>query len=156
MELIENIEEFLPVFHVVDNVHVNSQEPINDVEIINPTNNQLFPDEINDYDQIYEGARKKVFVNVYERNTNIRDKCIEHFGCVCQVCGLDFEEKYGILGRGFIHVHHLIPLYEIGEKYKIKPKEDLIPVCPNCHAMLHRRKNTQISIDYLKKIIKRK
>jgi 5-methylcytosine-specific restriction protein A len=27
----------------------------------------------------------------------------------------------------------------IGPNYQINPEKDLIPVCPNCHAMLHRK-----------------
>ena len=41
--------------------------------------------------------------------------------------------------KGFIHIHHLIPLSGIKQDYRLNPETDLIPVCPNCHAMLHRR-----------------
>jgi 5-methylcytosine-specific restriction protein A len=54
------------------------------------------------------------------------------------VCGLDFGERYGALGEGFIHVHHLTELASIGREYEVDPVRDLRPVCPNCHAMLHR------------------
>jgi 5-methylcytosine-specific restriction protein A len=47
---------------------------------------------------------------------------------------------YGEIGKNFIHVHHVKPLSEIDEQYKINPIKDLRPVCPNCHAMLHKRK----------------
>jgi 5-methylcytosine-specific restriction protein A len=43
------------------------------------------------------------------------------------------------LGAGFIQVHHTVPLSSIGTEYVIDPIRDLIPVCPNCHAMLHRK-----------------
>lgn len=46
---------------------------------------------------------------------------------------------YGEIGNGFIHVHHLVPLSAIKENYHLDPINDLIPVCPNCHAMLHRQ-----------------
>jgi 5-methylcytosine-specific restriction protein A len=55
------------------------------------------------------------------------------------VCGFDFEGAYGIIGRGFVHVHHLAPLATAAEQRDIDPIQDLRPVCPNCHAMLHRR-----------------
>ncbi|WP_206431606.1 HNH endonuclease [Deinococcus psychrotolerans] len=48
------------------------------------------------------------------------------------------EEFYGPVAYGFIHVHHSKPLSEIGERYTVNPETDLMPVCPNCHAMLHR------------------
>lgn len=85
-----------------------------------------------------EGLRKSVFVNVYERSAEARKKCIEHMGCVCAVCGFDFEKVYGELGKGFIHVHHRIPISSIGKAYTVNYETDLVPVCPNCHAMLHR------------------
>lgn len=88
-------------------------------------------------DEIFEGAKKTIVVNRYERNSAARRQCIERHGCKCSVCGLDFEKMYGELGRGFIHVHHIVPISTIGQEYKLDPVKDLVPVCPNCHAMLH-------------------
>lgn len=85
-----------------------------------------------------EGHLLKCYVNRYERDRSARDECIEEKGCFCQVCGLDFSRMYGDLGNDYIHVHHLIPLHTIKKGYRVNPKKDLIPVCPNCHAMLHR------------------
>jgi 5-methylcytosine-specific restriction enzyme A len=87
-----------------------------------------------------EGAVREVLVNAYERDRVARQVCIEHFGPACAVCGLRFEERYGALGTGFIHVHHVVPISELGPDYKLNPIEDLRPVCPNCHAMLHRQR----------------
>lgn len=81
---------------------------------------------------------KTIVVNAYERNQDARIECLREWKTVCVVCGFDFEKVYGDLGKGFIHVHHLKPLSEIGETYEIDPINDLRPVCPNCHAMLHR------------------
>ena len=53
--------------------------------------------------------------------------------------GFNFIEKYGEIGRDYIHVHHLVPIKEIGEQYEVDPIKDLRPVCPNCHAIIHRR-----------------
>jgi 5-methylcytosine-specific restriction protein A len=55
------------------------------------------------------------------------------------ICGFSFEQHFGDIGKGFIHVHHLRPLGNIGENYEVDPVTDLIPVCPNCHAMIHRK-----------------
>ena len=52
----------------------------------------------------------------------------------------DLVKIYGDIAEGFIHVHHLVPLSAIKEDYQLDPVNDLLPVCPNCHAMLHRRK----------------
>ncbi|KLI82901.1 restriction endonuclease [Vibrio parahaemolyticus] len=111
-----------------------------------------FPDEIDESTTISEGAKKTVTVNKYERNRAARTLCIEKYGVSCFVCDFNFEEKYGSLGAGFIHVHHLKPLGEIGEEYQLDPVRDLRPVCPNCHAMLHRHKPA-IPIEELKEKI---
>lgn len=97
-----------------------------------------YPDEVQPSDQYIEGATKSVTVNAYERSVRARQACIDHYGFDCVVCGLNFEERYGEVGRGFIHVHHEVPLHEIGREYLVSPVEHLKPVCPNCHAMLHR------------------
>lgn len=86
----------------------------------------------------HEGHVIKTQVNRYERSSIARRKCVEHHGATCSICGMDFGEKYGELGEGFIHVHHLKPLHSIGKEYIVDYKNDLIPVCPNCHAMIHR------------------
>lgn len=100
-----------------------------------------------------EGAKKQVAVNTYERSAAARAICIQHYGLDCSVCGLNFEEVYGEIGIGFIHVHHLKPLSQIGKDYKLNPITDLRPVCPNCHAMIHQR-NPAYTIDELKAILR--
>lgn len=116
--------------------------------------NDSFYDEIENPDDIYEGAKKTIVVNSYERNREARNTCIAAHGCKCSVCNMDFEKMYGELGHGFIHVHHIVPISSIGEEYKIDPVNDLVPVCPNCHAMLHKGKDGEVlKIDELKEII---
>jgi 5-methylcytosine-specific restriction protein A len=85
-----------------------------------------------------EGMKKIILVNKYERNPDARKKCLSYYGTVCSVCHFDFEKVYGKLGKGYIHVHHLTPLSCIGKEYNLDPIRDLRPICPNCHAMIHR------------------
>lgn len=113
------------------------------------------PDEILSPDKYIEGAKKKITVNSYERDTKARNKCIEIHGLNCSICNINFEETYGNTGIGYIHVHHIKPLSEINNTYKVNPETDLIPVCPNCHAMLHRSKET-LSIETLKNMYNEK
>jgi len=84
-----------------------------------------------------EGSQKQVYVNRYERDPKARIACINHHGNSCAICGFDFEVAYGQIGKGYIQVHHLKPLGEIGKEYNVDPVNDLLPVCPNCHAMIH-------------------
>ena len=86
-----------------------------------------------------EGAVQRVTVNRYERDRAARRACIEHYGARCRVCDLDFGARYGSVGEGYIHVHHISPISKIGANYEVDPVKDLRPICPNCHAMVHRR-----------------
>ncbi len=87
------------------------------------------------YDKL-EGRKHEDTVTRYERDRGNRKECIAHYGYVCQVCGINFEQDYGELGRNFIEVHHLHPVSQ-GER-QVNPIEDLIPLCSNCHSMIHR------------------
>ncbi len=128
-------DDFLPSNHRGDTTALNREFWLLDV---NQSRN--FPDEFNqqEVETLIEGAKKQIFVNAYERNPNARVRCIEKFGYICQVCELNFEQKYGEIGREFIHVHHKVALSKIGKDYIVDPLVDLIPLCPNCHAMIHR------------------
>ncbi len=115
----------------------SKKQEINQVLNMNTT---IYPDEIIDDNQnLTEGAKRQVMVNAFERNQKARQQCIEKYGYKCSICKFDFEKTYGEIGKNFIHVHHLKPLSEIKEQYEINPIEDLRPVCPNCHAMLHKK-----------------
>jgi 5-methylcytosine-specific restriction protein A len=85
-----------------------------------------------------EGARMRVEVNRYERSPVNRASCLSHFGLVCQCCGFDFAGFYGQLGDGYIEVHHRVPVSRMGAGYVVDPVLDLVPLCGNCHAMVHR------------------
>lgn len=113
----------------------------------------IFPDELPPQVVFTEGAATQVTVNRYERDRKARLAALAWHGCLCKVCGIDMMKVYGEIAKGFIHIHHLIPLSEIKENYSLDPKKDLIPVCPNCHAMLHRR-NPPFTPEELKLIIK--
>ena len=85
-----------------------------------------------------EGAVQRVTVNRYERDRAARQACIKYHGTRCSVCELALEDRYGSAGKGLIHVHHIRPISEIGPDYRVDPVEDLRPICPNCHAIVHR------------------
>lgn len=107
--------------------------------IITKGDTRPFPDEISERQVHYEGATQIVAVNRYERDPHARLECIKHHGLRCLVCSFDFVRMYGAVGEGFIHVHHRVPLSQINVEYVVDPIKDLVPVCPNCHAMLHKR-----------------
>lgn len=102
----------------------------------------------------FEGASRSIAVNAYERDPRARKACLEHYGTTCAVCGFDFGAAYGAIGQGFIHVHHVVPLSQIAKSYIVNPIQDLRPVCPNCHAMLHRHAEV-LTVSELKKTLRK-
>ncbi len=83
---------------------------------------------------------QQIKVNRYERDKKARDACLSHYGYVCQVCRVKLSHIYGATAESLIHVHHIKPISEIGESYIVNPVLDLIPVCPNCHAVIHLKR----------------
>ncbi len=112
--------------------------------------NDVVSDETESY---LEGKSKEVTQTRYERNPQARKTCLKHHGYSCQICNFNFEKTFGEIGKGFIHVHHVNAIAGIGKEYEIDSKNDLIPVCPNCHAMIHS-KRPAFTIAEIKEIIK--
>ena len=112
-------------------------------------------ENIGSTDEIFmEGEKKNTNSVTTARNGAAREECLKLFGLDCAVCDFNFNNVYGTHGKGFIHVHHLNPIATKTGEYVIDPKNDLRPVCPNCHAMLHRRTGlTPLSINELKKLM---
>ena len=105
----------------------------------------------------YEGEKKSITVNSYERNAYERKRCIDHYskdGIIsCQICGFNFGDFYGDKYQNLIEVHHIVPISKIGKSYRVDGIRDLIPVCPNCHMVLHSRYAE--SIDEIREHIKK-
>jgi len=98
-----------------------------------------------------EGKTLTVLSTRYERNRDLRDRCLAHFGYGCQGCGLVMSQRYGPIAENLIHVHHVERLADTGER-TTDPKIDLVPLCPNCHSVVHLQ-NPPISIDKLRQMI---
>lgn len=114
----------------------------------------VLPEEIVQTDGLVEGAIRTITINAYERNPEARRRCIAHYGASCMACGFDFGTTYGEFADGFIHVHHVKPLSEIGTEYVVDPVADLRPVCPNCHAVIHLGGSCR-SIDEIRRLLGR-
>jgi hypothetical protein len=102
---------------------------------------------------VQEGREKKMLSKRYERSRFLRDIAIRFHGVDCAVCGFNFEKNYGDWGRDFIHVHHLERLADSGQRM-VNPVTDLIPVCPNCHSMLHKSSPPLMPGDLKNKLFK--
>jgi hypothetical protein len=95
------------------------------------------PQEVTRAEEYVEGAVLQVLVNRFERDPSARATCVARHGTRCAACGLSLADAYGPSAAGLIHVHHLLPLSEVGSRHKVDPVRDLRPICPNCHAVVH-------------------
>ncbi|RYE37514.1 MAG: HNH endonuclease, partial [Sphingobacteriales bacterium] len=132
-ELVNELEAVWFDFLTTQNKWLNSYAP---------TDNEAHP-------TYTEGTRNQVTLTRYERNPFARAACIKHYGYLCSVCKFDFEKHYGEIGKNFIHVHHVTQVATVKRTYEVDPIKDLIPVCPNCHAMLHKQ-TPPLTIEFLK------
>ena len=115
----------------------------------NPIEQVIAPD----HEARTEGGTK-VFVSYKrERDPELRKMALDIHGYSCMACSFNFEQVYGTIGKGFIEVHHSVPLSQAGER-KTNPETDLIVLCANCHQMVHRQEGICLSLDELKKHIR--
>ncbi|WP_062749574.1 HNH endonuclease [Erwinia persicina] len=103
-------------------------------------------------EKYYEGQPRERLITYYERDPIARRKCIEYHGLSCKACGFNFKEVYGDLGGNYIHVHHKVKLSSIKKRYAVDPIKDLVPLCANCHSMIHIGTEMK-TVEDLKKII---
>ncbi len=116
---------------------------------------QLTNDLEQEFTSDCEGKRNKRFVATYERSPRLRESAINEHGLDCMACGFNFGQFYGSYAEGFIHVHHVVPVSELGnDGSKVDPKSDMIVLCPNCHAVVHRMRKKTLSLDELKEMIR--
>ena len=97
------------------------------------------------------------------RNQHLRDACKAHFRMlhkgrlVCECCGFDFEKAYGKIGEDYIEIHHRFPFSQTEGEHPVDAITDLVPLCSNCHSMIHRAakgQGTCISLEDLQRIYK--
>lgn len=136
---------------------------INQIEnIINKNTIDEFYNDERKYTEGGINSRVKEVFNI-RRNAQARKMCLEHYfpnnkNYKCIICGFDFEEQYGELGKNYIEVHHIVShtiKSKIEGEHEIDPIKDLIPICSNCHSIFHREK-PPILVDKMFKIVKTK
>lgn len=133
---------------------LNTDRTLFSVEFVLPHEILLDVESEQESDQVprLEGAVRYFYGKQYERDPENRRKAIEIHGAKCRICGFDFELHYGQRGMGFIEIHHTKPLSSSGVRIIVNPQTDLVPVCSNCHRMIHRRKDEVLSIDQMRAI----
>jgi len=123
-------------------------EPVSETKtVLSAQDNQSFESGV-------EGKPSLQVSTKYERDPKLRKNAILIHGYTCAACGFNFEEFYGEYAKGFIHIHHIEPLFSAGEKI-VNPETDLVPLCANCHAIIHRKRDKTLTIDDLKNMINR-
>ncbi|MCF8606887.1 HNH endonuclease [Gordonia sp. HY442] len=112
---------------------------------LDPNDDVIDLDEVEDGGPVsaVEGAVHRRISTFRERDPKLRQKKIDGVlrqrgRLACEICSFDFEARYGKLGSGYAHVHHIIPLHVTNEIEN--SLSDLIVLCANCHAMIHRRR----------------
>ena len=104
-------------------------------------------------ESLSEGKKSKRYITMYERNPKYRKQAIAIHGNSCSACGFNFRDFYGEYAEGFIHIHHIVPVSEFEAPKTIDPETDLIPLCANCHSVVHRKRDKTLSITELKYLI---
>lgn len=100
-----------------------------------------------------EGAGTTVTVNRYERDRRNRAAAIAIHGIRCKGCNMSFGERYGYSALGFIEIHHQVPVSKMGPGYIVDPARDLVPLCSNCHSVVHRQ-DPPLTIDQLRHLLR--
>lgn len=129
--------KFVETSNNVKQILIENRSFIDDLDIenydVDTENKQYF----------IEGMRKLVIHKKIERNHKVIELAKREFlrkngRLYCQVCGTDFYDRYGEIGKNYIEAHHRNPLNEINDKTKTEVK-DILLVCSDCHSMFHRR-----------------
>lgn len=144
----EKLEEYILSYEN----HLSSKTVINAIRdyIIN-----LEEDNVSIVETTPETEGKKLFyyTSKYERKPSNRKAAIEAHGTTCFGCGFNFGDHYGKRGEGYIEIHHVKPLYSLDGEVEVDVDKELIPLCSNCHRMVHRSKKDVLTLDDLKRII---
>ncbi|MCI1038031.1 HNH endonuclease [Pseudomonas putida] len=98
------------------------------------------------FESFSEGSQTNYFGTRYERRKDLRMKAIAFHGLDCKACGFDFELAYGEYAKGLIHVHHVVPISKLGGEQVVNPETDLVTLCANCHAVVHRKRDMTLSV----------
>lgn len=122
-----------------------------------PSTSHATSSELNDLDNLLEsgteGRANKRYVTTYERNPKYRKQALAIHGFSCFACGFNFGEFYGDYANGYIHVHHVNPVSELEAPRSIDPETELVPLCANCHSVVHRNQSKTLSIKELIEMI---
>jgi predicted HNH restriction endonuclease len=109
---------------------------------------------------IEEGYIRSNHVQTRSRSTKLVEIAKKHFSVdnkiYCDACRFNFEDFYGDIGKGFIEIHHLKPIFVYNGNVEQSIEDalkNLVPVCSNCHRIIHRKRSNILPIETLREII---
>ena len=111
---------------------------------------------IDDYNIEDERFNDMYFDKSVKITSQDRRIALEHHGTSCIACGFNFKDVYGDIGEGYIEIHHIKHsfLNDTETNTNTNAFTDLIPLCSNCHSMVHRDLNHILTLDELKEIMR--
>ena len=104
-------------------------------------------------EEFFEGKRTERLSAFFERNPKLRAAAIVHHGHSCKACKFNFKTAYGGHGEGYIEVHHLVPVSTLSDETKVNPATEMTVLCSNCHRMIHRKRNSPLSLEELRQLL---
>ncbi len=111
---------------------------------------------------ISEGGVRSQVTKYYQRSQKLRNAAIDHFSkdgiITCDCCGFEFRSFYGEkYGKSCIEIHHMKPIFkyegEKDDKTIAEALKNLLPVCPNCHRVIHKNNITAELIPQFKQYL---
>jgi predicted HNH restriction endonuclease len=109
---------------------------------------------------IEEGDRTAVNRSLVRRSSLLKKLALRRFAdqngsIACVGCGFRAEDKYGPTAIGLIEIHHLRPLFLTGKSRASidVALQSVVPLCPNCHRVVHIDSSKCIAIPELKLLI---
>jgi len=151
---------------IVDYLLVNNfnfNDLINSFKDVQEANKKNLHSEIFDESiTVYEGSQITVKTKVYKRSSKLREKAIQFYTVdnriKCKACCFDFEDFYGEYGKGFIEIHHQKPVFQFNgddtEHTIDQALKNVIPVCSNCHRIIHRSRDNPLTLEEIKEHVK--
>jgi 5-methylcytosine-specific restriction enzyme A len=136
---------------------INSLQTISSIKPTKPL--QVFDENV----IIQEGIKKIIEKEVYTRSKQLRDYALNYYeeqsGLNCICCGFNFSDFYGKeIGDDFIEMHHIKPIFQYQGDDLIQTIKDaisnIVPLCSNCHRMIHRHGKQLLQIELLMSHIK--
>ena len=102
-----------------------------------------------------EGKKRYLLHVTYASSPRNRANAIKIHGTVCKCCGFDFNAVYGPeFARDYIEIHHIKSITETNGE--VNPATDLVPLCSNCHSMVHRKRGEILPVNELQQIIQQR